>query len=412
LYGSISFEEAITELIQTPVVQRLRHVRLSNIDSVDMPGIANISRFEHVLGVAHLASRMRFKSPLSQFDSLVLIASALLHDWAITSYGHLVEEALQYVGTGFEHELKLYELIRDEDREVIGGLDFQILSGRETNLKPWSKIYAGNKSDELLEQITKHISGQGRMGRVISGDIDIDNIDNVFRMAFHMGIPIDKGVPLRLSQAIIGVDPSGPIFSVAAKTDIENWRLTRQTVYQHLMLAQRDFIGKVMMLYASVVAFRNNEITKEDWSLVDHTLLATFIKSPTKEVRDTVQRWVSGDLWVCTPLLWMKGNRPDYTKLLEYSDVLTDSLKRQCFAYGIKDKRNRQLTISFDNGTKEEFGEDSRQWLFGVGSSKRAEFTISETDKILALAQSFFGTEVIAPAIIDNREDNDQACLF
>jgi hypothetical protein len=108
----------------------------------------------------------------------------------------------------------------------------------------------------------------------------------------------------------------------------------------------------------------------------------------------------------------MKGNRPDYTKLLEYSDVLTDSLKRQCFAYGIKDKRNRQLTISFDNGTKEEFGEDSRQWLFGVGSSKRAEFTISETDKILALAQSFFGTEVIAPAIIDNREDNDQACLF
>ena len=58
LYGRMSFPPEIAALILTPVVQRLRHVRLSNIDSLDMPAIANLSRFEHVLGTAHLASRV------------------------------------------------------------------------------------------------------------------------------------------------------------------------------------------------------------------------------------------------------------------------------------------------------------------------------------------------------------------
>ena len=55
LYGDVRFSEAISELLRTPIVQRLRHVRLSNIDSTAMPGIAGITRYEHSLGVAFLA---------------------------------------------------------------------------------------------------------------------------------------------------------------------------------------------------------------------------------------------------------------------------------------------------------------------------------------------------------------------
>ena len=94
IYGSIQISESLSTLVQKPVVQRLRHIRLSNIDSVDIPSIANLSRFEHVLGVAHLAGVLGVRSKLAQEELLVLDASALLHDWAITSFGHLVEEAL------------------------------------------------------------------------------------------------------------------------------------------------------------------------------------------------------------------------------------------------------------------------------------------------------------------------------
>ena len=413
MYGSISFGDAISALIQTPVVQRLRHVRLSNIDSIDMPGIANLSRFEHVLGVAHLASLIKFRTPLSQFDQLILIASALLHDWAISPFGHLVEEALQYVGTGFEHDVKLREIIRDEDKEVIGGMNLQLCSGREANFDKWSKIFADEKSDQLLDEIMQHITGHGRMGRIISGDIDIDNIDNVFRMAFHMGIGIDPGIPTRLAQQITSADKKGgPVFSTSAKADIETWRLTRQAVYQKLMLAERDFVGKLMMLYASVAAFKNKEITKNDWSLDDHTFLATLRNSTTREVRDTVSRWLSGDIWVCTPLQWILGDRPDYPTLLEFSDQLSDVLNRKCFAYGIKDKRDRHLTIYFDDNTSEEIGTNAKQWLFGVGSSKRLPFSSAEINKIFTFAQSFFNTTIIGPASNNNSDVDNQTSLF
>src|SRR5436190_8268745 len=89
LHGTIQFDETLVALVQMPVVQRLRHVRLSNIDSVDIPAIANLSRFEHVVGVAHLAGEVGFLRSLPAFDHLVLKGSALLHDWAITSFGHL-----------------------------------------------------------------------------------------------------------------------------------------------------------------------------------------------------------------------------------------------------------------------------------------------------------------------------------
>jgi len=72
LHGSIQLDEDLLALVRTPVVQRLRHVRLSNIDSIDMPAIANLSRFEHVLGVAHLAGQVGFKAGRSHLELLML----------------------------------------------------------------------------------------------------------------------------------------------------------------------------------------------------------------------------------------------------------------------------------------------------------------------------------------------------
>src|SRR5690606_329501 len=98
LYGEIGFSKAIGELLESPLVQRLRHVRLSNIDSTSLPGIAGITRFEHVLGTAWLATRAAFTKTLDREEFQVVVAAALLHDAAITPFGHLVEESLQYVG--------------------------------------------------------------------------------------------------------------------------------------------------------------------------------------------------------------------------------------------------------------------------------------------------------------------------
>lgn len=410
LHGPITLDDDLLALVRAPVVQRLRHVRLSNIDSIDMPAIANLSRFEHVLGVAHLAGEVGFRGGLSPFELLVLKGSALLHDWAITSFGHLVEEALQYVGTRFDHERRLSDILAGEGPGEIGGADLQILVGRETGIRSWAGKVAGSQGESLMHAMMDHIRGRGRMGRVISGDIDLDNIDNVYRMAFHMGLAVDKAVPVRLARAMVGVTKDGePIFRTDAEMDIHAWRGTRREVYQHLMLAERDFVGKLMILSATVQAYEAGEITTEDWSLVDHAFIMKLLGSGTREVCETARRWIAGELWENVPLRWFHGKRPEYPELLAFSRRVSGALGRRCFAYGIKDKRERRVTMTFDDGSQRTVGEDTSRWLFGLGSPKREPFGTREVGIVIDMVRSEFGIE---PVEERSPREAAQACLF
>jgi len=193
LYGDIRFFSAIADLTQRPLMQRLRQVRLSNIDSLDMPGIANISRFEHSLGTAYLASRVGFSQVLDERETLILQAAALIHDTAITPFGHLVEEALQYVQAGFNHEVKWSVLFSDAiGANELGGLDTQIFMGRSSGLKEWAtKVFGGN-GQRFLGVILEAIQGRGKFGQCIASELDLDNIDNLTRIAFHMGFVSPK----------------------------------------------------------------------------------------------------------------------------------------------------------------------------------------------------------------------------
>lgn len=417
LYGEITLDKDISSLVRLPVLQRLRHVRLSNIDSLNIPGIANLSRYEHVLGVNHLAGQLGFYNRLSREDRLALSASALLHDWAITSFGHLVEEAFKYVDTGFDHENQLYKIIMGEDQEEIGGVERQILFGRQTKLRVWGrKVVGPDRADEFLEAITNYIRGRGRFGRLICGDIDLDNIDSVFRMAYHMGLAVDRECPLRLGRSIldVGGENGYPVFRRSAEPDIVQWLSTRHAVYERLMLADADFAGKLMILYATVLAFEAGEIGKPDWSLTDDGLLQRLLTSGG-EGKETAKRWLTGELWDKTPLYWMAGRRPDFPEVLSFSRELSSALSRTCFAYCIKDKRDRLLKIRFEDGASEELGTDSLQWLFAVGSPVRRPFKVAEVDAVIDLAQMYFSTSVISVARepgLGKHVGDEQRCLL
>jgi hypothetical protein len=103
----------------------------------------------------------------------------------------------------------------------------------------------------------------------------------------------------------------------------------------------------------------------------------------------------------------MRGKRPEYSELLRFSKALADDLNRPCFAYGIKDKRDRKLIAVFEDGSRREYGEDPRQWLLGVGSPKRAAFRTKEAERAFELAKRFFDTDIIGAAV-----EEAQACLF
>lgn len=408
LYGRLDFDEDMLALISAPLVQRLRHVRLSNIDSIASPGIANISRFEHVLGVANLVAKLPFFAQLSKYDRLVVQASALLHDWAITAFGHLVEEAYAYAGAKFDHEGKLHELVMGDGGDDVGGVERQILGGRETGLKKWAVSCVGTKkADSLIYDITQTIVGGGQFGKLIAGSMDVDNVDNVFRVAYHLGLAFDKALPGRIVGSMCRIDTKSgePIFNNDSAQLILAWVEMRERVYDHLMLAEPDFTSKMMLICAVVIAYREQEIANADWNLTDHELITRLRGSKNRECRDIVDRWLVGEYWDSSNLVWMRGDRPTFVQLNKFNEEVSKELGRKIFSYCIKDKRKRLLSITFEDDSNAVYGENSTQWLLGVGSPTRRAFTLLEESQFVNCAEKFFNTPCNAKANVSIDED-------
>lgn len=396
LYGEIVFSEEICALLWCPLIQRLRHIRLSNIDSFSMPGIANISRYEHSIGVGFLATKVPFFRRISHHEKIILQAAALLHDIDITPFGHLVQEAFEYVSAGYEHEKELLKIARGTDSQEIGGLKRQLLFGRESGLDKWALKVFGAEYSTNIDAISQACSGTGEYGPYISSDVDLDNLDNVVRIAYHMGLDVDRLLPLRVAQ---GMDNSQAdnkvIFHASASELLKKWLAVRRRVYSLLMPSRLDFAAKSMLISAAVSAYKCGVISKTDWSLTDMTFIQRLLSSDNKRIRDTVQRWMAGELWDLSDIFWLRGAPPKFKDLLSFCDAASGELGRECFAYRIKDKRNRELNVTLSDGETLRLGSAPDKWLIGVVSPKRKEFTVKENGALKNLAAEYFESSLI-----------------
>lgn len=390
LYAAISFPSEIEELLFSPLVQRLRHIRLSNIDSLEMPGVANISRFEHVTGAAHLASQVQVAS--THIEKIILQSAALLHDASITPYGHLVEEAVGYRAQ-FDHEKRLGDALAESTSTDLGGEDFQVLNKR-SGLRDWALRHFGSDARIALDTIMQAVRGKGHWGRLISGSVDLDNLDNVARMAFHMGLEFDRALPLRIAQSIVGLSENHePIFSDDAVPKIEKWLSLRRDVYEKLMLSRADFTGKAMLIYSTVRAMEVGDFDDTDWKLMDFQFINLLATSKNVDVATTASRWLLGDLWSLSDLQWFEGSPPPYDKVYSFSEMVSTMLGRTAFAYRIKEKRFRELTIRTET-SQVTLGENRNQWLLGVSSPAKTSFSKRENLMITRAACEHFNTSL------------------
>lgn len=366
-----------------------------------MPGIANISRYEHSIGVAYLAGRIGFSSRLSRPEALVLQAAAILHDSAITAFGHLVEEAFQYVSASFNHEMKLSILLQNSGEGELGGINLQLYAGHESGIRKWSEQTFGAEADKRLQEIVETLTGKGMFGPCIAGDIDLDNLDNLTRIAFHMGLEVDRRLPTQIAMGIIGTkEGDGVIFSSEAIEPIKKWLELRQKVYTRLMLSRDDFAGKAMLIYSTITAFKKKKLDPPNyaWTLTDRELLQRLLGSEDNDVVHTVQSWLVRDLWPLSDLLWMEGKAPLYATINNFNEFISDVLGRPCFAYRISDKRTRYLNLRIESGKMVQLGDPPSGWVLGVASRKRKDFTIAENRHLQQVASEFFNTKCLGKA--------------
>jgi len=256
---------------------------MCNINSLCLPGGANISRFEHSIGTAHLARVCLANWPSdcdlpSAPEAADLQAAALLHDAMSGPFGH----SFEYVASekGFDHESAFtgFQLGTDSPtyqyrRHALEGL----VAGSRSRLREVLK-------DERLGAVGRLIEGEGRLGPLMSGDLDLDNIDNVFRMAHHMGLRPRPQAAEELA-ASLRVGPDGALVGDAKTVAlVEEWQSVRRRVYEFLLLNPEEFSAKCMLTEA-VETTMENAPTLLTWQDTDADLLRK-LATPDWDVDD------------------------------------------------------------------------------------------------------------------------------
>lgn len=280
LYGKMEFSKKEIACMISPEMQRLREVRLGNINSLFLTGSANINRFEHSVGTAYLA-KMNILANKGTFPSHYkksFVFAALFHDLANGPFGHSYEYIMER--QGFNPEKSIGDVIfgrrTGSHRKVNTCEPFYL--GEQNELSSILKRDEINDVDDIVQGNNKECS------KILSSDIDIDNIDNVYRMAYHMGIVVNKRIPLELAKGIVCRDDE-IFFKDVAIPYLYDWYETRSKVYKLLLYNPEDFSAKCMLSEVMDYVLQKKPSSVK-WQYTDDELIQAFLKNNEEEWDD------------------------------------------------------------------------------------------------------------------------------
>jgi HD superfamily phosphohydrolase len=165
----------ILELIDTPQVQRLRHIRQLGVTSLVYPG-ATHTRFSHALGTAFLMKRV-----LEHFHELnpppalqrilddhreLLLAAALLHDLGHLPFSHLLEEF-----THIPHEDWTVRIVSDPTSAVHAVL-----------------VRANPNYPQQIVQLFQRSFQPAFAVKLLSSQLDVDRMEYLLRDSLCTGV--------------------------------------------------------------------------------------------------------------------------------------------------------------------------------------------------------------------------------
>jgi HD superfamily phosphohydrolase len=188
LWNTIRLDETALRIIDTPPFQRLRYIRQLGFAHLVYPG-ATHTRFDHALGVHHLAStalrllRERGGVPDEVWRDADLVPwAALLHDIGHYAYSHALEE-LERDRVPADHEAASGYFFGDpalaEALETLG-----------TDAGPRIQALISGRSEAPLRGL-------------VSGSLDLDKQDYLRRDARFCGVPYGEVDVDRLVQGMV-----------------------------------------------------------------------------------------------------------------------------------------------------------------------------------------------------------------
>ncbi len=295
LYGTVKLPDWIVPFIKLPEFLRLREVRLSNVDSYQFKDFNRPSRWEHSIAVAFLALKCAKRRKLAENESILLALSALLHDVATPPFAHTAE----YVLENFDHELESQRVLN-----VIPGKDFWpdtpiYASCPPQFQKAYKTLAAKFRIRTNPEEVSRMIIGEGELGFLIHGTIDLDNADNVVRACLHLGIDVDRAISLQIADWLAD-QQRRPIDLENIPVDcVQEWLEYRRKLYELFYTSSEEELGRQAFLQHLMRRAISNGFPRTSliWSTDDTLLLLLenferqISDQSTKGLRELVQRY-------------------------------------------------------------------------------------------------------------------------
>lgn len=179
IHGFINLSENECKLLETQEFQRLREIRQLALANLVYPGALH-TRFEHSLGVCHLAGATAHRVNLGRDWERSLRFAGLLHDLGHAPFSHVGEEALGlysdpkivWEATGGEekgdiHEVVTADLIRSRDH---------------------IRVQLGTENTDRIVELMLDWHGDPIYKSILSSSMDVDKQDYLLRDSYFCGV--------------------------------------------------------------------------------------------------------------------------------------------------------------------------------------------------------------------------------
>jgi len=270
IHGYVYITEAEKQVIDSFPVQRLRRLRqLAGAEYV-YPA-ANHTRFEHCVGVMHLAGLMAENPYLSKHFSeeqyqLVRIA-ALLHDVGHGPFSHIFEHLLVKFLHKTHEDINVWIVQKSELKDIIRKIGY--------NPDEVAKLSVG----------WLHKPKRAFMDQIIRSAVDVDKLDFVVRDTYHTGAQYGYVDVIRLIQTLDILDQNLAV-DLGALSALESFILARVESFKSIYFHRVGRAAQIML--ATAMEEAKDELgltsfkTPEEYLAFDDYTVWTMLKKSKK----------------------------------------------------------------------------------------------------------------------------------
>jgi HD superfamily phosphohydrolase len=280
VHGYVSVTEAEKQLIDSYPVQRLRRLRQLAGSEFVYTG-ANHTRFEHSIGVMHLAGKLTENPNLSQLLSeeeiQTIRMAALLHDVGHGPFSHVFEHLLVKFLNKTHEDITQWIIQKSELHDVISELGY-------------SPERVGKLAVGELRRL-----GKAFMDQIIQSAVDVDKLDFVVRDTYHTGAEYGYVDIFRLIH-MLDVLGENLAVDVGALSALESFVLARLESFRSIYFHRVGRAAQIML--ATAMEEAKDEVglidfdSPEDYLALDDYTVWTMLKQcpSSRETMEALER--------------------------------------------------------------------------------------------------------------------------